>query len=69
MLGLNGTVVKSHGGADAKGFANAILMAADLADSNYAARMAADMERLSQALEALRHPQAATMPAPAGADS
>ncbi len=57
LLGLNGTVVKSHGGADAKGFANALIMATDLASSSYAARMGADMERLSHALEALRHPQ------------
>ena len=59
LLGLNGTVVKSHGGADAKGYANAITMAADLAASNYAARMSADMERLSYALDALRHPPTA----------
>ncbi len=47
LLGLNGTVVKSHGGADAKGFANAVKMAADLAASDYAAQMARNMERLS----------------------
>ena len=69
LLGLNGTVVKSHGGADAKGYANAILMAADLAASNYAARMSADMERLSHALDALRHPHPAAQPAAAGAPS
>lgn len=70
LLGLNGTVVKSHGGADAKGFANAILMAADLASSSYATRMAGDMERLSHALEALRRPHpVANAPAAAGVDS
>ena len=69
LLGLNGTVVKSHGGADAKGYANAISMAADLAASNYVARMSADMERLSAALEALRHPQAPVRAASAGAPS
>ena len=31
FLGLNGIVVKSHGGADARGFATAIRLAADLA--------------------------------------
>ena len=58
LLGLNGTVVKSHGGADAKGYANAIKMAADLAASNYTARMAGDMGRLSEALDGLRSPAA-----------
>ncbi|MEM9706616.1 MAG: phosphate acyltransferase PlsX [Pseudomonadota bacterium] len=32
FLGIDGTVVKSHGGADAEGVASAILMAANLAD-------------------------------------
>ena len=35
LLGLNGIVVKSHGGADAKGFGNAIRIAVDLARSDY----------------------------------
>jgi glycerol-3-phosphate acyltransferase PlsX len=43
-------VVKSHGGADAKGFANAIKVAADLAASDYAQHSARNMERLSAAL-------------------
>ena len=43
--------------------ANAIRMAADLAASNYAARMGGDMARLSDALEALRHPARAAEPA------
>ncbi len=62
LLGLNGTVVKSHGGADAKGFANAVIMAADLAASSYAQRMTADMERLAHALDALRRPHAGPGP-------
>ena len=68
LLGLNGTVVKSHGGADAAGFANAVKMAADLAASNYTDRMAGDMARLSEALEALRRP-APLQAEPAGAAS
>src|SRR3712207_2101100 len=36
LLGLNGVVVKSHGGTDARGFANAIKVAADMAASDYA---------------------------------
>jgi glycerol-3-phosphate acyltransferase PlsX len=39
LLGLNGLVVKSHGGADAEGFAAAIEMAADLAGGHLLARM------------------------------
>ena len=48
LLGLNGVVVKSHGGADARGFANAVKMAADLASSGYAAQIAGNMQRLRQ---------------------
>ncbi|HEY3813726.1 MAG TPA: phosphate acyltransferase PlsX [Caulobacteraceae bacterium] len=47
LLGLNGTVVKSHGGADAKGFANAIKIAADLAASDYMSEISRNLERLS----------------------
>jgi glycerol-3-phosphate acyltransferase PlsX len=50
LLGLNGVVVKSHGGADAKGFANALKVAADLATSDYAAQIARNRERLDRAL-------------------
>jgi len=50
LLGLNGIVVKSHGGADARGFGNAVKVAADLARSDYAAQIARNMERLSAVL-------------------
>ena len=59
LLGLNGIVVKSHGGADAKGFANAIKVAADLAASNYADRIAKNMKRLDAAIHAA--PEAETV--------
>lgn len=49
LLGLNGLVVKSHGGADARGFGNAIRVALDLAESDYAAKVAANMARLDAA--------------------
>lgn len=39
FLGLNGTVVKSHGSADATGVAAAIALAAKLAQSGYQGRM------------------------------
>jgi glycerol-3-phosphate acyltransferase PlsX len=54
LLGLNGVVVKSHGGADAKGYANAVKMAADLAASDYADQIALNLEKLGQALRAAR---------------
>ncbi|MDP8915864.1 MAG: phosphate acyltransferase PlsX [Pseudomonadota bacterium] len=50
FLGLNGIVVKSHGGADAKSFANALKVAVDLARSDYASEIARNLDRLSAAL-------------------
>ncbi len=47
LLGLNGIVVKSHGGADAKGFGNALKITADLAASNHAAEISETLARLS----------------------
>ncbi len=41
FLGLNGTVVKSHGGADATGVAAALALAHRLAQSGFAERLAA----------------------------
>jgi phosphate acyltransferase len=43
-------VVKSHGGADAKGFANAVVVAADMALSDYSAEIDRNMERLAEVL-------------------
>jgi glycerol-3-phosphate acyltransferase PlsX len=54
LLGLNGVVVKSHGGTDAKGFANAIKVAYDLAASDYGAKSARNMERLAAALREVK---------------
>jgi len=42
FLGLNGIVVKSHGGTDAPGFASAIDTAVDLADAEINKRIVAD---------------------------
>ena len=47
LLGLNGIVVKSHGGADAIGFANAIVVAANLAGSDYSSQIDRNMRRLA----------------------
>jgi glycerol-3-phosphate acyltransferase PlsX len=51
LLGLNGIVVKSHGGADAKGFGNAIRIAVDLARSDYLNKVQASLNRLTDVLE------------------
>lgn len=45
FLGLNGIVVKSHGGADAGGFANAIRLAANLAGSDFVGEIAQHLSR------------------------
>jgi glycerol-3-phosphate acyltransferase PlsX len=50
LLGLNGVVVKSHGGATDIGFANAIRVAADLAQSDFAAEIQANMQKLNALL-------------------
>lgn len=46
LLGLNGLVIKSHGGADARGFGNAVRIALDLAESDYLTKVAANLARL-----------------------
>ncbi len=50
LLGLNGIVVKSHGGADARGFANALRVAADLAQSPFSSEIDSNLKRLAAAL-------------------
>jgi len=47
FLGLNGIVVKSHGGTDAMGFASALDMAIDMAQSGVIARIIADRAHLA----------------------
>lgn len=44
FLGLNGIVVKSHGGTDAMGFASAIDLAVDMAQEDLVSRIAADLD-------------------------
>jgi glycerol-3-phosphate acyltransferase PlsX len=50
LLGLNGIVVKSHGSADARSYAAAIRVAADLARSDFAAEVDRNMQRLTATL-------------------
>jgi glycerol-3-phosphate acyltransferase PlsX len=47
FLGLNGVVVKSHGSADALGFASAIDLAIDMGGSDMIARIVADRAGVS----------------------
>ena len=62
FLGLNGTVVKSHGGADATGIAAAVNLAFDLARHDFNHRLAARV-----ALVAASEPQGADPAAVAAA--
>ncbi len=47
FVGLNGVVVKSHGGTDAIGFANAIGVAADLIRGRFNEQIVRDLQTLS----------------------
>ena len=47
FLGLNGIVVKSHGGADAVGFASALDMAIDMARADINVRITTDRSRIT----------------------
>ncbi len=51
FLGLNGLVIKSHGGADAVGFASAIDLGYDMAASGLVERIGRDVERFHSALQ------------------
>lgn len=47
FLGLNGVVVKSHGGTDAIGFATSLRIALDMADSRFLSEIENNLARLS----------------------
>jgi len=47
-LGLNGTVVKSHGGADETGVSAAVKLAFTLAESGFAEKLAARVASTAQ---------------------
>lgn len=51
LLGLNGLVIKSHGGASAEGYGNAIRVAVDLARSDYLAKVGTNLARMAEVLE------------------
>jgi glycerol-3-phosphate acyltransferase PlsX len=46
LLGLNGIVIKSHGGTDAFGFANAIGVAVDMIRGGFSNRIAEEFQRI-----------------------
>ncbi|WP_260922202.1 phosphate acyltransferase PlsX [Novosphingobium sp. 9] len=48
FLGLNGIVVKSHGGASAAGVANAVAVTAKLLEENVTERISADLARVGE---------------------
>jgi glycerol-3-phosphate acyltransferase PlsX len=51
FLGLNGIVVKSHGGADIDGFATAVGVAIDVAEANMLETIAHDIEKMQSLLD------------------
>ncbi|MEM8635108.1 MAG: phosphate acyltransferase PlsX [Pseudomonadota bacterium] len=58
LLGLNGVVVKSHGGADAAGIETALKLAADLAASQYKEEVAAGLARIGDVVAIVDKPKA-----------
>jgi glycerol-3-phosphate acyltransferase PlsX len=58
FLGLNGIVVKSHGGTDALGFANAIGVAVDLVQQGTNERITGELHRLEEEALSGRHARA-----------
>ena len=56
FLGLNGIVVKSHGGTDGVGFASAIDLALDMARNELVARIARDLGRYHSQDEPVSQP-------------
>ncbi len=61
FLGLNGIAVKSHGGTDAYGFASAVDLAYEMADSGLIARLASDIDSFHHKLT--EAPASAVQPA------
>ncbi len=65
FLGLNGIVVKSHGGTDALGFATAIGVAVDMIKHGFIDNMKREFEKASKGLDA--EPAKGDAPPPAAA--
>jgi len=58
LLGLKGLCIKSHGGTDGIGFANAIGVAADLAINRFTEKVEAELERLETSVTLSARPDA-----------
>ena len=58
FLGLNGIVVKSHGGTDALGFATAIDVAIEMIRNGLVAKIAADVAEMNRHMDAFAPPAA-----------
>jgi len=56
FLGLNGIAIKSHGGTDAIGFASAVELGYQMAESGFVAQLAADIGAIAGRLEAPPQP-------------
>ncbi|HQT68660.1 MAG: phosphate acyltransferase [Rhodospirillales bacterium 20-60-12] len=54
LLGLNGVVVKSHGGTDDQGFAHAVDVAMDMIVNNFNARIAANVALIPSQTKAVQ---------------
>jgi glycerol-3-phosphate acyltransferase PlsX len=53
FLGLNGVVVKSHGGTDGEGFEQAIAVAAGMGESHFREEVAENLKRLTASVAAI----------------
>jgi phosphate acyltransferase len=51
FMGLNGLVIKSHGGASSKGFASAIGVAIDMAENDLAGKISRDLMNFNSTIE------------------
>lgn len=58
FLGLNGIVVKSHGGTDALGFATAVDVAIEMVKNGLVAKIAADVAEMNKHVDAFTPPAA-----------
>jgi len=58
LIGLNGVVVKSHGGADAEGFAHAVDVAIDMVTHQFNDRIREGLILIAPAMAAARRPAA-----------
>ena len=51
FLGLNGVVVKSHGGADVDGYANAVAVAVETAEADILSAISSDIEKMQELID------------------